>query len=135
MLPNITITPAAEKFMRRFVRFSGQPAGAGFRLTVSAGGCSGYNSEFTVEAAPLPGDAALDVNGLTLLLPAESRLLLDGVTIDCVDTTTKSGLSFFNPAAAACACSSSEGASSTPPGLAKISISSIRPAAPKPLLS
>ncbi len=135
MLPKVTITPAAEKFMRRFVRFSGQPAGAGFRLTVGAGGCSGYTSEFTVEAAPLPGDAALDVNGLTLLLPAESRLLLDGVTIDCVDTPTQSGLSFFNPSAAACACSSSEGASNTPPGLAKISISAIRPAAPKPLLS
>lgn len=146
MLPNITVTPAAEKFMRRFVRFSGQPEGAGFRLTVTAGGCSGYNSEFTVEAAPLPGDAAMEINGLKLILPAESRLLLDGVTIDCVDTPTKSGLSFFNPSAAPCACSSSGDAASTPsPTLAKISISSIGAvgsartgtpiSAPKPVLS
>lgn len=135
MLPNITITPAADKFMRRFVRFSGQPEGAGFRLTVSAGGCSGYNSEFTVEAAPLPGDVTLDINGLKLLLPAESRLLLDGVTIDCVDSPTKSGLSFFNPAAAPCACSTSESAGSAPAALTKIAISSIRPAAAKPVMS
>lgn len=135
MLPNVTITPAAEKFMRRFVRFSGLPDGAGFRLTVSAGGCSGYNSEFTVEAAPLPGDEALVVNGLTLLLPAESRLLLEGVTIDCVDTPTKSGLTFFNPSAAACACSSSGDAAAAPPALTKISVSSIKPMAAKPVMS
>ena len=41
MLTSLTVTPAAEKFMRRIVRFSGLPAGGGFRLVVSAGGCSG----------------------------------------------------------------------------------------------
>ena len=137
MLPNVTITPAAEKFMRRFVRFSGQPVGAGFRLTVSAGGCSGFNSEFTVEAAPQPGDATIDVNGLALLLPAESRLLLDGVTIDVIDSPTKSGLTFIDPKAGACACSSSaEGttaASATGP--TKISISAIKPMSPRATLS
>ena len=137
MLPNVTITPAAEKFMRRFVRFSGLPAGAGFRLTVSAGGCSGFNSEFTVEPAAKPGDAAIDVNGLALLLPAESRLLLDGVTIDVLDTPTHSGLAFIDPKAGACACSSSaEGttAASTA-GPTKISISAIKPMAPRPALT
>ena len=131
MLPNVTITPAAEKFMRRIVRFSGLPAGAGFRLVVSAGGCSGYNSEFSAEPAPKDGEQVLDVNGLSLFLPAESRLMLDGHTIDCVDTPTKSGLTFFNPNAAPCACSS-ESAAATPPGKATISVSSIgrgRPAA------
>jgi predicted Fe-Mo cluster-binding NifX family protein len=61
MLPNVTVNPAAEKFMRRMVRFSGAGRRAGFRLTVSAGGCSGYSSEFTVEAAPLAGDEVLSV--------------------------------------------------------------------------
>lgn len=134
MLPTVTITTAADKFIRRFVRFSGLPEGAGFRLVVSAGGCSGYNSEFTVEALPLPGDELLEVNGLKLFLPAESRLMLDGVTIDCVDSPTKSGLTFFNPAAAPCACSTSE-TSSAPAGVTKISIGSISKAAPRPVLS
>ena len=121
--PNVTVTAAAEKFIRRMVRFSEHPSG-GFRLTVSAGGCSGYNSEFTVEAAPAAGDSELLVNGVKVYLPAESRLMLDGVTVDFADTPTKSGLTFMNPNAAACGCSSS-GESAAPPAQATVSISSI----------
>ena len=121
--PNVTVTAAAEKFIRRMVRFSEHPNG-GFRLTVSAGGCSGYNSEFTVEPAPCAGDSELLVNGVTIYLPAESRLMLDGVTVDFADTPTKSGLTFMNPNAAACGCSSS-GDSAAPPAQATVSIGSI----------
>ena len=87
-MTNVILTPAAAKFMTRMVRFSGEPDGAGFRLQVSAGGCSGFNSEFTVEAAPQAGDAVVDVDGVRMFLPAESRLLLEGVTIDFADTPT-----------------------------------------------
>lgn len=132
MLPSLTVTPAAEKFMRRIVRFSGLPAGAGFRLVVSAGGCSGYTSAFSAEAAPQPGEQTLVVNGdLRVFLPAESRLLLEGCTMDFADTPTQSGLSFMNPNQAACGCSSAETAA--PPGVATISVSAIgrgRPVAP-----
>ena len=121
---NITITPAAEKFMRRMVRFNGGSPQSGFRLKVSAGGCSGLASEFSVEAAPLPGDAGIDCNGLNVFLPAESRLLLEGVTIDFADTLSESGLTFRNPNAAAHSCGS-HGAS-TPPAMATVDISSIR---------
>jgi len=121
---NITITPAAEKFMRRMVRFNGGSPESGFRLKVSAGGCSGLASEFSVEAAPLPGDAGLDCNGLKVFLPAESRLLLDGVTIDFADTMSESGLTFRNPNAAAHTCGSH--ATSAPPSMATVDISSIR---------
>jgi len=134
MLPSLTITPAAEKFIRRIVRFSGLPAGAGLRLVVSAGGCSGYNSAFSAEAGPQPGEDTLDINGLRIFLPAESRLLLDGVTMDFVDTPTQSGLNFINPNQAACACSSS-GESSAPPGVAKIEISAIGRGRPAALLA
>jgi len=121
--PKVTVTPAAEKFIRRMVRFSEHPSG-GFRLTVSAGGCSGYNSEFTVEAAPVTGDSELRVGDVKVYLPAESRLMLDGVTIDFADTPTKSGLTFMNPNAAACGCASS-GESTTAPAQATVAISSI----------
>jgi iron-sulfur cluster assembly accessory protein len=132
MTINMTVAPAAERFMKRMVRFSGlpNPDTAGFRLTVSPGGCSGYTSEFTVEPTPLPGDKAVVVNGLTLFLPAESRLMLEGVTIDFADTPTQSGLTFFNPNAASCGCSSSEGSSAQAPTLAKIEIGSIKTRVP-----
>lgn len=120
--PNVTVTPAAEKFMRRMVRFSENPNG-GFRLSVAPGGCSGYTSEFSVEAAPRSGDSELGVNGLRVFLPAESRLLLDGVTVDFADTPTQSGLTFVNPNAAACGCSSTDGKA---PAEATVSLASIK---------
>ena len=121
--PKVTVTPAAEKFMRRMVRFSATPAG-GFRLTVAPGGCSGYTSEFTVEPAPQGGDSELAVNGLRVFLPAESRLLLDGVTVDFADTPLQSGLTFVNPNAEACGCSTA--GESKPPAQATVSLSSIK---------
>jgi iron-sulfur cluster assembly accessory protein len=121
LTPNISVTAAAEKFIRRMVRFSVNPTG-GFRLTVSPGGCSGYTSEFTVEAAPQANDSELNINGMKLYLPAESRLMLDGVTIDFAETPTSAGLTFINPNAAACGCSSAEAA---PPAQATVSVSSI----------
>ncbi len=104
---NVTITPGAEKFIRRMIRFNGGGETGGFRLTVTAGGCSGLASEFSVEAAPLAGDSVLECNGIKLFLPAESRLLLEGVTIDFADTLANSGLTFIDPKKASCACSSS----------------------------
>jgi iron-sulfur cluster assembly accessory protein len=117
---NLTITPGAQKFISRMIRFNGGGAAAGFRLQVTAGGCSGLASEFTVEAAPLAGDSVFESNGVKLFLPAESRLLLDGVTIDFADTPMNSGLSFINPNAAACGCSSSQ-----PAGVASVAIASV----------
>ena len=119
---DLKITPSAEKFIGRMIRFNGGET-QGFRLSVSPGGCSGLSSEFTVEAEPKDGDSVVMAGGVKLFLPAESRLLLEGVTIDFVDTPTKTGLAFIDPKAAACACSSS--ASSGAPSVASIDIGSI----------
>jgi len=123
---NITVTPAAEKFMRRMVRFNGGSAGSGFRLTVTAGGCSGLAAEFTVDAAPLPGDARLELDGLSIFLPAESRLLLDGVTVDFSDTPLQSGLTFIDPKAGSCGCSTSAPGSEAAPKVSAVSVSAIQ---------
>ncbi len=104
---NISITPAAEKFVARLLRFDGGP-GYGLRLLVSPGGCSGMSSEFSVAPKPAEGEAAVKVGGVTLFLPAQSRLLLDGVTIDFNETPTSSGFVFIDPKAKSCACSTTE---------------------------
>ncbi len=132
MLPNVTLTPAAAKFINRIVRFSGLPAGAGLRLAVTPGGCSGYASEFSAEAVPAAGEQLLDVGGVRLFLGAESRLMLDGLTIDFVETATQSGLSFIDPNKAACACSSAEAAPK--PSVTKIEIGAISRGRPAPVL-
>lgn len=110
---NVTITPGAEKFIRRMIRFGGAGEMAGFRLSVTAGGCSGLASEFSVEAAPKTGDSVVEVAGVKLFLPAESRLLLDGVTIDFADTPMNSGLTFIDPKAKSCGCSSADKGTTT----------------------
>lgn len=136
MLPNVTITPAAAKFINRIVRFSGLGAGAGFRLSVSPGGCSGYSSEFSAEAAPKDGEQTLEIDGMRLFLGAESRLMLEGLTIDFTETATQSGLTFIDPNKAPCACSSADaGAPAAPSGVTKIEISSIGRGRPAPIVA
>jgi iron-sulfur cluster assembly protein len=102
---NFAVTPAAEKFIRRILRFNGT-VGAGFRLVVTANGCSGLAEQFDVEAAPRPGDATFEYKDIKFFLPGESRLLLDGVTIDFAETPTESGFVFHDPKTAACGCKS-----------------------------
>jgi iron-sulfur cluster assembly accessory protein len=126
MLPNVTVTAAARRFIDRMVRFGGQGEGAGFRLTVTPGGCSGYNAAFSVEPAALAGDTTLELDGLRLFLPVETASLLDGVTVDFADTPTTTGLTFFNPNAGPCGCSSSAPGSAATPGVTKIEIGAIR---------
>jgi iron-sulfur cluster assembly protein len=127
----LTLTPKAEKFIGRMIRFNGGTPEHGFRLTVSPGGCSGLSSEFTVEAAPMQGDQVIEASGLRLFLPAESRILLDGATIDFKDTPMESGLAFITKNASSCGCSSSDGqhAHAEPPspsGTATVSLDSIQ---------
>ena len=83
------------------LRTDGGPQ-AGFRLAVSPGGCSGLNADIAVLAAPQAGDAIVERDGVKLFLPAESRLLLDGVTIDFAETATQTGLVFHDPKGASC---------------------------------
>lgn len=104
---NLEITPAAEKFIRLMLRADGAP-GSGFRLVVTPGGCSGLAADIGVLRAPEPGDAIVERNGVKLFLPAESRILLEGVTIDFADTASQTGLVFRDPKATAC-CSSGGG--------------------------
>lgn len=103
---NIVVTPAAEIFMRRMVRFS-NIAGAGFRLIVSPGGCAGFATEFSIEATPQPGEEALDINGLKVFLPLETRALLEDATVDFRDGAMASGLAIVNPNVSDCGCGSS----------------------------
>ena len=95
------ITPKAERFMRMMVMTDGGP-GAGFRLAVSPGGCSGLNADMSVRAEPEAGDGVIQRNGFRLFVPAESRILLDGVTIDFIDSVAETKLVFHDPKSTCC---------------------------------
>jgi hypothetical protein len=72
---DIVIAPAAEKFIRRMIRFGNVPDDGGFRRAVSPGGCSGLEAEFEVLSEPRAGDAVLEHNGLKVFLPREPAAL------------------------------------------------------------
>jgi iron-sulfur cluster assembly accessory protein len=96
---SVVVTEGAEKFMRRMMRFGGVGPGAGFRLVVTPGGCSGLSADFSIEQEAKPGDQTMVINGFRVFVPAASAKLLAGVTIDFVDTPMQQGLTFFNPKA------------------------------------
>lgn len=102
---SFNVTRAATRFMRMMIMADGEP-GYGFRLSVSPGGCSGLNADISVAAEPSPEEAVVDANGVSLFLSAESRILLEGVTIDFEDTPAKTGLSFFDPKGTSCSTAS-----------------------------
>lgn len=104
---NISFTPAAEKFIRRLITFDGGP-GYGVSLLVSPGGCSGMSAEFAVQPAPREGEQVFTEGAVKLFLPAQSRLLLDGVTIDFKETATSTGFVFINPESKGCGCATTE---------------------------
>ena len=98
---NFTITPRAEKFIKLAIRADGDGS-SGFRPAVSPGGCSGLAADISVLREPASGDAIVERNGVKLFLPAESRLLLEGVTIDFADTASQTGLVFHDPKQTTC---------------------------------
>jgi iron-sulfur cluster assembly accessory protein len=96
---SVVVTEGAERFMRRMARFGGGGPGAGFRLVVSPGGCSGLSADFSIEQEARSGDETLVVNGFRVFIPARSAKLLAGVTVDFVDTPMQQGLTFRDPKA------------------------------------
>lgn len=129
---NITITPAAAKFISRIVRFSGLGSAAGLRLAVTPGGCSGYACAFSPEVFPQGDEQMFEVGGVRLFLGVQSRSMLDGITIDYTEAVSQSGLTFTDPKKPACSCSSAE--TLLRPIVTTVDISAIGRGRPAPVL-
>lgn len=104
----ITLTERAVKAVRRFIKGSATPD-AGLRLAVTAGGCSGFQYDMSLHPEPLEGDTVIDCgNGLRVFIDAASLPLIQGCTVDFVDSMSGSGFTFVNPnATASCGCGKS----------------------------
>ena len=103
----IQLTPSAVKAISRFIKYSDPPVSA-CRVTVTDGGCSGFQYQLRLEAGPAADDQLFEVAGIRMLVDPHSRPMVDGVTVDFVDRMTESGFKFSNPnAKAACGCGKS----------------------------
>ncbi|HNC53755.1 MAG TPA: iron-sulfur cluster assembly accessory protein [Accumulibacter sp.] len=104
----IHLTPAAIKAISRFVKATETPV-AGLRIFVSGGGCAGLQYGLRLEQDKGADDLEFDVGAAArLLVDPLSSSMLDGLTVDFVDSLTQTGFKFNNPnVSGACACGQS----------------------------
>lgn len=103
----ITMTPNAISAVEKFIKGS-DTAVAGLRIAISGGGCSGFQYGMSLEQASNEDDTIFEYGTVTLLVDPLSAPLLEGVTVDFVDSLNGSGFKFENPnASSSCACGSS----------------------------
>lgn len=103
----LTLTPSARKAVTRFITTAAEPV-AGLRIVVAGGGCAGLQYNMKLESEKQADDVVLDLEGVTLLVDPFSAPLIEGTTIDFVDSLSGSGFKFLNPKAAkSCECGQS----------------------------
>ncbi len=103
----INLTPNAISAVEKFIKGSDTPV-AGLRIAISGGGCSGFQYGMSLEQSRNEDDTILEYGMVTLLVDPLSAPLLEGVTVDFVDSLNGSGFKFENPnASSSCACGSS----------------------------
>lgn len=100
----LTLTPEACRFVARMLRACGQGPDSGFRLSLRAGGCSGWSVDFSVEASLPEGDSLLICEGARLFLPAATQALHGEFSVDFVDSRMASGFVVHAPGAPAQRC-------------------------------
>lgn len=84
-------------------------AGAGLRIAVVGGGCSGFQYSLDLEKEERAGDSIFQVKGVKCLVDPMSSMYLMGVEVDYVEGQYgQSGFAFKNPNAKhTCGCGSS----------------------------
>ena len=103
----INLTPAASEAVRRFIRGSESPV-AGLRVFVSGGGCAGFKYGLRLEQSKDEDDFEFALAGITVLVDPMSRAMIEGLSVDFVDTLTRTGFKFDNPnASGGCSCGES----------------------------
>ena len=107
-MAQISLTPTAVDTVQQFLQEQGAEDGAGLRVAVLPGGCSGFQYGLNIEDAPGNDDEILEMEGLKIFVDPFSAQYLEGVEIDYVTTMMGSGFTFKNPnSAGGCGCGSS----------------------------
>jgi iron-sulfur cluster assembly protein len=104
----ITLTEKAAGRVRSLLERQGRPAGAGLRIRILGGGCSGLSYELDLEDSPKPGDEVVEEHGVRLFLDPKSKLCVDGSVVDYTGTVLQSRFEIRNPnAKSSCSCGES----------------------------
>jgi iron-sulfur cluster assembly protein len=103
----ITLTENAQKAISRFINGAESPV-EGLRISVTGGGCSGMQYGMALEEGAKSDDTVVEVGSLKIFIDPFSAPMLNGVTVDFLDSMDGSGFKFDNPnATASCGCGNS----------------------------
>ena len=109
-VPSFRVTPRAAAEAAAIAAREGRP-GAGLRVSVSAGGCSGFQYGFELEDAPAAEDRvfeAPDGGGARVFVDPVSLDLLAGSELDWAEALIGAHFAIRNPqAVSGCGCGAS----------------------------
>jgi len=104
---NIIITEAAAAKVSELLKKQGKED-YGLRIEVVAGGCSGMSYNFQFDKERKEGDQVQEIKGVKFFVDGKSAELLNGSTVDFVDSLQESGFKVTNPNAhSSCGCGKS----------------------------
>ena len=103
---SVTLSERAAKRIARIL--SGEPGGTALRISVSGGGCSGFQYGFDIDQTRAPDDLVIERDGATVLIDTISLPYMSGSEIDFVDDLIGQAFKIHNPnATASCGCGTS----------------------------
>lgn len=103
---NFSVTERAAKRIRTIL--ASEPKGSKLRVSVSGGGCSGFQYGFAFDNAPTADDIRIERDGAVVLIDPTSLPFLEGSTLDFVDDLMGQSFRVENPnATASCGCGTS----------------------------
>ena len=89
-----TITNAAVEMISQAMQQAGMKSG-GIRMTVTGGGCEGFEYRLTLTATVRRNDEIIEQHGITAFLAPRSAQHLRGTTLDYVSNRHGTGFHFF----------------------------------------
>ena len=100
----MTLTDAAKDRVRSLIN---DETGESLRVFTEGGGCSGMTYGMAFDEAR-EGDEVLEEDGFRIVIAADSKPLMDGVTMDFEDNGMEQGFRFANPnSSGGCGCGQS----------------------------
>ncbi|HED34513.1 MAG TPA: iron-sulfur cluster assembly accessory protein [Gammaproteobacteria bacterium] len=103
----LSLTERAQQTLVSFINGS-EKAIEGLRISASGGGCSGMQYSMSLVESGKDEDVFVECGEVKIFIDPQSASLLEGVSVDFVDSEEGGGFTFENPAAPACSgCSKS----------------------------
>lgn len=102
-MTDIALSAAAAQRIKSVV--ATEPSGAGLRVAVEGGGCSGFQYEIALAQAPNAEDVIIERDGARLFVDPVSLPFLLGSEVDWVDELIGASFKVKNPnATSSCGC-------------------------------